>query len=411
MSSRLRGVPGAWLALAGGAALALAVGSGAARACLWDSDTLAAEVRGRLDVLRVITGRFERNPPLYYSLRLERVSARIASDPDDLEAYDDAGVACDRLGKGDEALDWMRRKAERLDAIEKAAQEKADPKLAARAKEHRYRLLANRGTFLVHRWLRSGADRSKIDEVKAARDDIAAALAINPDAHFGREAVQLRILEWIADPPAEKTDASGHRTTFLETQGRRLKHPGEDVKGLTGLVALGNAWESVDVFNALARALAEEGQRTSLVRMAQWRCEELIAGGKRSLLDGDSNVYLSDWMIRDEKALRETYRSLRAEAEAWQAKRTAYMVERLEEGRHPDTDRDFWSGFHDDGPPSIAQARVVPAARAVGRRVRLLDALLVLGFGGALTVLLVRLRQIRADRKARTQPGVHWLGD
>ena len=69
-------------------------------------------------------------------------------------------------------------------------------------KEHLYRYHANHGTFLAHRWSRAGADRSKLVEVEAARDQIARALEINPDAHFGREKYQLQALDWIIAPPA-----------------------------------------------------------------------------------------------------------------------------------------------------------------------------------------------------------------
>lgn len=34
-----------------------------ARACLWDSDTLETEAKGLPGILKIITGRFERNPP------------------------------------------------------------------------------------------------------------------------------------------------------------------------------------------------------------------------------------------------------------------------------------------------------------------------------------------------------------
>jgi len=68
-------------------------------------------------------------------------------------------------------------------------------------KEQNYRYHANLGTFLVHHWARQGADRTKIDEVKAARDEIAKAMEINVNAHFGRETYQLRALKWIVDPP------------------------------------------------------------------------------------------------------------------------------------------------------------------------------------------------------------------
>jgi hypothetical protein len=69
------------------------------------------------EVIEVIAGRFERNPPLYYEMRLERAKGRIARDPLDLPAFDDAGVACDRLGRGDEAIAWMAQKKAALDAM------------------------------------------------------------------------------------------------------------------------------------------------------------------------------------------------------------------------------------------------------------------------------------------------------
>ena len=34
-------------------------------ACLWDRDTLAEEASGNLEVIKVITGRFPRNPPIF----------------------------------------------------------------------------------------------------------------------------------------------------------------------------------------------------------------------------------------------------------------------------------------------------------------------------------------------------------
>ena len=154
-------------------------------ACLWDRDTPANEAKRMPEVVAVLTGRFERNPPLFYRIRLARVTAQLQSHPEDLAGYDDAGVACDRLGHGDEAISWMEKKRAQLEKLDASRPE---------MKEQRYRYHANLGTFLVHRWVRQGADRSKIDEVKAARDEIAKALQINPNAQFGREKYQLRHL-------------------------------------------------------------------------------------------------------------------------------------------------------------------------------------------------------------------------
>src|SRR5271169_5800312 len=103
-------------------------------ACLWDRDTPVDEARGLPEVVAVLTGRFERNPPLFYEMRLERVTAQLQSHPEDLAAYDDAGVACDRLGRGDEAIAWMEKKRAQLDRF--------DPAEPA-AKERRYRYHAN----------------------------------------------------------------------------------------------------------------------------------------------------------------------------------------------------------------------------------------------------------------------------
>ena len=50
-------------------------------ACLWDRDTPASEAAGMPEVVAVLTGRFERNPLLYYDMRLARVSAELRKGP------------------------------------------------------------------------------------------------------------------------------------------------------------------------------------------------------------------------------------------------------------------------------------------------------------------------------------------
>ena len=163
--------------------------------CLWDSDTLRTEATGAPGLVETIVGRFDRYPPLYYEMRLERVATELDADPADhpknLAAYDDAGVACDRLGRHDEAIEWMSRKRTALDALP-ASEERT---------EHEYRYLANLGTFHAHRWIAAGADRSDMADIERARDLIAQAIELNPDAHFGRERYQLMALEWILEPP------------------------------------------------------------------------------------------------------------------------------------------------------------------------------------------------------------------
>lgn len=55
-------------------------------ACLWDRDTPAGEAAGMPEVVAVLTGRFERNPPLFYEMRLSRVTAELQSRPENLAA-------------------------------------------------------------------------------------------------------------------------------------------------------------------------------------------------------------------------------------------------------------------------------------------------------------------------------------
>ena len=333
-------------------------------ACLWDRDTPVDEARGLPEVVAVLTGRFERNPPLFYEMRLERVADHLQSHPEDLAAYDDAGVACDRLRRGDDAISWMEKKRAQLDGLDGSRSE---------VKEQLYRYHANLGTFIAHRWVRQGADRTKIDEVKAARVEIARALEINPNAHFGREKYQLRAMEWIVDSPKIEgwqglPNLLGWSFDDIYGQQTDPREADEAVRGLAGLIVLGNAWESVDVFHALNVALqrdsvgyerGRDGGRNTLAYLAWLRCRELIDAGKGSMLpDAPKGEALKAMLSRPdfveaEKLLDPAFVKLRAEADAWHAARTAFMSRRLKEGRHPDTDPRFWDSYTERPAPGL----------------------------------------------------------
>lgn len=339
-------------------------------ACLWDRDTLAAEGRGMPDVIAVLTGRFERNPNLYYEMRLSRIESQLKTQPQDLESFDDAGVACDRLGRHDDAIAWMVRKKGLIDALDAS-----NPDI----RTHLYRYHANYGTFLVHRWISQGADRSKIQEVEVACKEIAKALEINPDAHFGREKYQLQAMQWILNPP--KIEPYSPLPSFIKWQSGMLydEMPDPDdvehtVNGLAGLVSLGNAWNSVDVFYALSTALqlytkgfepTRHGGRNSLAYLAWLRCNELIDQGGNSLLVDSprgemlkQKLYLPDFP-NPEMSLDRTFRDLRDEADQWHAERNAFMLNRLKSGVHPDTDLNFWDGYTDRIAPALPPVSVI----------------------------------------------------
>ena len=343
--------------------LALLLIQGSARACLNDRDTLAEEIKGLPDVVQVVTGRFERNPPLYYQMRLARVTAELKAAPGLLPDYDDAGVACDRLGRDGEAIAWMDKKRARL-----VRSDAADPAV----QEQWYRYNANVGTFWVHRWIRAGADRRRIEEVRKARGYIAEAIKIKSDAHFGREKYQLRVMDWIikgrpyvSKAAREKAERGGREAAdpaLASALGTEPVETSGETKALCGLITLGNAWESVDVFQALGSSIPYEGG-SKVYPLVKMRCDEMVDSGHRSLIPGSpSGGALKDLITVGETEMpptdddRRVYRRLRAEADDWQKKRTAYMVARLAAGRHPDADPTFWNGYHDAGPPAFADS-------------------------------------------------------
>jgi hypothetical protein len=348
------------------AALVCSIFAVSVQACLWDRDTLAMEVRGLPGITEIITGRFDRYPALYYEMRLQRVSGQLEAAPSNLELYDDAGVACDRLGLSDEAIGWMERKLSVLEGLETGG---------VVTSEHRYRYLANIGTFYIHRWLKNGADRADMADVERSREFIAAAIELNPDAHFGRERYQLMAIRWLLLSDEERE----RKPTFLhmlmnENAPQRLKlsyfprnaleHFGHEdaVEGISGLIQLGAAWESVDVFNALEIALADRGD-ASVAMLAHLRTHELTVMGHQSFraqtafkpLAECTRENITPHTIED---LQDEYFVLaRTEADSWVNSRNAYLMQRLEMGDHPDTDHTFWSDWKSVSTPPKLPSR------------------------------------------------------
>lgn len=339
-------------------------------ACLWDYDTLAQEAAGMPDIKAVIAGGFPRNPPLYYEMRLERVTKLLEESPDDLDAYDAAGVACDRLGRHDEAIEWMARKQAAMERIG------YDP-AAHKQPNHYCRYLANLGTFHAHRWFSQGANREDMADMERGRELIAKAIEQNPDAHFGREKYQLMAMEWVIALDPDNAPATNEerlkRQTFLgisPTEYRVVdsarsvlaEHDLADaLEGISGLIMLGNAWESIDAYKALALALALDG-RNLVAQLANARAWELGNHGRdtvlpRTWLPQEEREQLREltWMnlhqysIGDVRTnLEEAYVKLRKSAEGWHWHRRTYMLNRLRMGVHPDTESDFWARFPAD---------------------------------------------------------------
>ena len=310
-------------------------------ACLWDRDTLAVESKGRMDFVAVLVGRFERNPPLYYQMRIDRESKELRRNPARLDDYDDIAVAESRLGKNDLALDWMKRKRAELNALK------------SKDKEAWYRLFANEGTFYTLRWMKNGCNPNDLTDNSLAIDDLDKAIKINPDAHFGREWVQREFLMWAQDP----ANRFGENLYWNNPD----RSPLQNALGLAGLIRLGEAWESPEITAALGAMLAKlnEPKGARIAGLAYYRTEELLNTGKASLGPDLISKTYSDFFLTPGKRLgyspsmemdsfdRAQYKRLRRDADAWERNRTAFMMERMKAGRHPDTDPHFWDGYVD----------------------------------------------------------------
>jgi len=116
------------------------------------------------------------------------------------------------------------------------------------------------------------------------------------------------------------------------------------VEGLSGLIVLGDAWQSVDVFYALFLALRREGH-ASLAELVKHRIYELQTEGRQSITGEPFDDHRLQTMTQDRKRSENFFKRARTEAKKWQAARWKYMEKRFAKGEHPDTQADFWSGF------------------------------------------------------------------
>jgi len=213
-------------------------------ACLWDTDTIEMEQRRFPDVRELIAGKFTRHSETYYEWRVRDRTAKLAAAPDDLALMDDLAVAYEKLGRRDEAIALARRQLE----------------LAP----ERYETIANLGTFLVH----------------AARYEeglgfLRRAVAMNPDAHFGRETIQIRLVEYVLSvraagrkglPLVADREARGFAKFLADrVPAERIDDEARAaaVKGVAGMMFFGIHDHPV-LLECLAQLLAEDmGMATS----------------------------------------------------------------------------------------------------------------------------------------------------
>ncbi len=133
-------------------------------ACLWDYDTLRMERSSFPNTLEIITGKFLRHSKEFYEWRIQDRLKKIDKEPNRLDYYDDLAVAYEKTGQHALAIEWILKK------------DKIKPGV--------YETYSNLGTFYI-----------LAGELEQGLPWIDKALAINPDAHFGRERYQ----KWLAE--------------------------------------------------------------------------------------------------------------------------------------------------------------------------------------------------------------------
>jgi hypothetical protein len=134
-------------------------------ACLWDYDTLRQERQRFPDTLELITGKFLRHSPEFYEWRAKDRLYKLEGNPTNLAYYDDLAVAYEKTGQHAKAIETI------------LAKENIQPGL--------YETYSNLGTFHI-----------LAGDLELGLPYIDKALAINPDAHFGRERYQKWLVEY-----------------------------------------------------------------------------------------------------------------------------------------------------------------------------------------------------------------------
>jgi|GEM_PF-1643539 len=450
-------------------------------ACINDVETRDAtpQVRGSAPLIQmvytrlkglpeadiIIAGGFARFPAEYYQARIDGlvpiIEARELDSPfvaaDELgylSLFDDLAVAYERIGKSEEAIAWMDRKLEELERLGYQSDEQS-------SLNQRYTYYANIGTFRVHAWLKQGgAKRKNMEQLDQAMAEIARAIEIYPEAHDGREGYQLQAMEWIRDLPDQedrRLTQSGNKETVLpdllgitahlnklegdgdvdewkersrrvvEEKGERYHQLKLDLAGMTGLISMGAAWESVDVFYALGLVLRELGEQGSSLYAFE-RASKLARDGKKSLAAPSLNASRLADLIATQVPLESDCKfadfshdpDIEERARSWSSTQYAYISERLADGYSPVDIEAFWRDWSGERyfmryeraiQHDIANCRL-ESDQDFGTLGKVLRWIVGLAFLMLLVILIGRFfrrrsRRSRLQMQGETQPGLN----
>jgi tetratricopeptide (TPR) repeat protein len=364
----------ALIALAG-----LLMAPAAATACLWDYDTLKQERARFPSALELITGKFLRHSKEFYEWRIQDRLKKIAADPKNPALHDDLAAAYDKTGQHEKAIETMRK-------VEAFA-------------PGRYETYANLGTFYFH----SG----KLEEGLPYIDK---ALAINPDAHFGRERYQKWLVEYILERrdkegmiPSPLLSKMHSFSNFLaKKQGVKSLTKEQNqaaVKGILGMMRFGkhdapvllevlgdllisHSQPDIDAKQLAARAFLQAANKSENDMFRQFAERAL---GNQTVGDGTTKQLTLE-------ELETTFKVELAEAAEWYEKLRGDELRWIREGLDPEAEFDR---LYTEEPTMSGE--IAPSDEYPGDpRHRALDRLILgLKIGGSIIALLIGFFVVR----------------
>jgi tetratricopeptide (TPR) repeat protein len=290
-------------------------------ACLWDYDTLKQERARFPDALELITGKFLRHSPEFYQWRIQDRLKKLKTDPKNPALYDDLAVAYAKTGHYEKAI-------ETISAVEKFA-------------PGRYETYSNLGTFYFLK-----------GDVEKALPIIDKALAINPDAHFGREKYQ----KWLGEYLVKWGGQGGFRKYLDASVPGRLtdENAAAAVKAVLGMMRFANHDNPV-LLEALAELLAHEphggrpeidakrlAARAYLKRGYTPKDRTFISGyvdKAKQVLEMQTRHGQTTQQLTVEE-LASQFKEELADAEAWYADLRAKEVGWIQSGQNPEAEFD-----------------------------------------------------------------------
>lgn len=135
-------------------------------ACINDADTRFFESQRFPNETELMSGDFITHTKEFYSWRVQDRLEKLKKEPNNLYYYDDLAVSYEKTGQIDKAILTLEKIY------------KQNPK--------RYETIANLGTFYIHN-----------KQYEKGLELLKKAVIINPNAHFGREIYQIKIVEYI----------------------------------------------------------------------------------------------------------------------------------------------------------------------------------------------------------------------